>query len=37
MAVVRGDVVVEGVGGVTVNQVDLGFPFVDVIHSLGLF
>jgi len=37
VAAVRGDAVVEGVGGATANQVDLGFPFVDVIRSLGLF
>lgn len=34
---VRGEAAVEGPGGARVNRVDPAFPFVDVIHSLGLF
>jgi hypothetical protein len=35
--VVRGETVVKGLGVVGANRVDLAFPFVDLIHSLGLF
>jgi hypothetical protein len=37
VVVVRGEAAVEGRGGARANRVDLAFPFVDVIHSLGLF
>lgn len=37
VVVVKGEAAVEGLGGARANRVDLAYPFVDVIHSLGLF